>query len=69
MITLMPDERRKFIEYLEQQAASDESIAEQLGTLPGTQPMARRSKMRARTKLAVAEELRVIEELTVGGQS
>ena len=60
-------ERERFAAWLEYEAASDEVIIKHMEKIPGTEPMAKRMKLRMAAYRIVAMDLRSVEEVTVEG--
>lgn len=67
IITLTQEERDKFAAWLEQNAKSDDAMAEQMTKMGGLDMVVKRMKQRAALYSLVAHELRNIESATYGG--
>ena len=57
LVTLSDKERNLFAMYCEAQAESENGMAEQIGQLPGHEPMTKRMKAKAAAYAIVANEL------------
>lgn len=63
---LTDDERRRFAEYLEQDAASGEAILEQLAKLPGMDAIIRLTRAEVAASRIVAKKLRSTHSESIG---
>lgn len=63
---LTDDERRRFAEYLEQDAASGEAILSQLEKLPGMDAIIRKTQAEVAATKIVAKKLRSLHSESIG---
>ena len=67
MITLSVEERHRFADWLLQEAATDQALAEQMDQLPLTANLATRKRQEAKLKQLVASLVRPGESFVVRG--
>lgn len=65
---LSDEERRKFVEYLEQDAATSARLAEQALQLPGMEMVAKGMRVDAAASRHVANRLKHTESMTITGE-
>ena len=65
LMILTEDERRKFVEYLEQDAMSNDLLAKQMDTMPSMGAMAKKKRTLALAQALVAKELGGWESQTI----
>ena len=65
MIMLTDEEKKKFADYLEQDAFSDNGMAKQMDTLEASSPVAVMLRQKAAAKMIVAQHLRSGESMTI----
>ena len=66
MILLSDAERKKFADYLEQDAQTDDGMAKQMDLLHAASPVATMLRRKAAAKLFVAQHLRSGETMEIG---
>ena len=66
VIFLTDAERTRFAAYLEQDACSDDGMAQQLDTVQAASPVAAMLRQKAAAKLLVAQHLRSGETMEIG---
>ena len=62
---LTPQERDKFALYLEQEAATDDQMVDQLEKMGGVEPMVKKLRAEAMAAKIIAAKLRSIEDETI----